>query len=646
MMIIIPMAVSADEEGTCGTNVTYTYEESTRTLTISGTGAMTDYDYFDSKRNVPWHSYRSEIVKAIIEDGVTSLGECAFMYCSELRSITIPNSVTSMGAYAFNSCENLESITIPQSVTSIGDCAFKNCGNLTSITIPNSVTSIGDCAFENCSSLTSITLSDSITSIGGWAFGFCTNLTSIKIPTNVTTIGYYAFYKCSGLTSITIPKNVTSIGVYAFARCSGLTSIHVDAENATYNSPNNCNAIIETSTTILIAGCNKTTIPDCVTSIGNGAFEECSDLTSITIPNNVTSIGEYAFKNCSGLTSIRIPNKVTTIGLEAFCGCSGLKSITIPNSVTSIGFRAFQNCSGLTSIQVGEGNKSYDSRNNCDAIIETKTNTLIKGCSNTTIPNSVTSIGNGAFDYCSGLTSITIPNSVTSIGEWAFSYCSCLTDIYCLAENVPNTGATAFYYSNIENVTLHVPMASLNDYLNAEPWKNFKEIVGLNDTTPETLKCETPTISYQSGELTFSSTTEGVEYIYEIADSDVKKGSSDKVTLTATYEISVYATKAGYDNSDIATATLCWIDATLQSENITTSMEQLPAHAVMIQSNGGTLNIQGAEDGTQINVYSVNGLQLGSAVSCNGQATLRTTLQRGSIAIVQIGQKSVKVEVK
>ena len=166
-----------------------------------------------------------------------------------------------------------------------------------------------------------------------------------------------------------------------------------------------------------------------VTTIDYGAFYECSGLTSIEIPNSVTAIGNNAFYECSGLTSVTIGNSVTSIGSSAFEGCSGLKSVTIPNSVTSIGDYAFRLCSGLTSIVVEKGNTKYDSRNNCNAIIETASNTLIRGCKTTVIPNSVTSIDVHAFDGCSGLTSITIPNSVTSIGARAFDGCSGLTSI-------------------------------------------------------------------------------------------------------------------------------------------------------------------------------------------------------------------------
>ena len=270
---------------------------------------------------------------------------------------------------------------------------------------------------------------EGVTSIGNNAFSFCKGLTSIEIPSSVTSIGDYAFYVCKGLTSIEIPSSVTSIGEWAFKDCTGLTSIVVDANNKVYDSRNSSNAIIETATNRLFLGCSKTRIPSGVTSIGDYAFSDCTGLTSIDIPSGVTSIGKYAFYDCKGLTSIEIPSSVTSIGIYAFYDCKGLTSIEIPSSVTSIGYGVFSNCKGLTSIVVDKENKVYDSRNNCNAIIETATNELVLGCSKTRIPSGVMSIGYYAFSGHSGLTSIEIPSSVTSIGGYAFSGCTGLTSI-------------------------------------------------------------------------------------------------------------------------------------------------------------------------------------------------------------------------
>ena len=253
-----------------------------------------------------------------------------------------------------------------------------------------------------------------------------------------------------------------------------------------------------------------------VTSIGGYAFCGCISLTSITIPESVTSIGENAFIFCEALTSITIPNSVTSIEVAAFAYCSSLISITIPNSVTSIGIAAFASCSSLNSIVVEGGNTVYDSRENCNAIIETETNTLIAGCQTTTIPNSVTSIGNeafegcisltsitipnsvtsiggGAYSGCSALTSITIPNSVTSIGGGAFSGCSALADIYCYATTPPdcyqdiNYPESDTFYGVSKHCYIHVPAGTIREYQMAPVWRDFYhfyEISELPEGTP------------------------------------------------------------------------------------------------------------------------------------------------------------------
>ena len=336
--------------------------------------------------------------------------------------------------------EKINRVVIENGVTNIGVNAFYQCNNLNSITIPNSVTSIGHSAFEKCS-----------------------GLTSIIIPNSVANIGDRVFSGCSGLISIMIPNSVTSIGHSLFYNCSSLASIAVENGNSIYDSRNNCNAIIKTESNALIVGCKNTFIPNSVMTIGDGAFYGCTWLTSITIPNSVTSIGGSAFYGCKWLTSITIPNSVVNIGYGAFYACSSLTSITIPSSVTSIGNSAFESCTSLTSINVEKGNKKYDSRKNCNAIIETKSNTLIKGCENTIIPNSVTSIETDAFLDCFGLTSITIPNSVTSIGVDAFFNCSGLTSV-TIPNSVTSIGMQAFgYCSKLKSVTIPNSVTSIGD---------------------------------------------------------------------------------------------------------------------------------------------------------------------------------------
>ena len=259
----------------------------------------------------------------------------AFSGCESLTSIAIPNSVTSVEEAAFSGC-HISSISVEA-----GNSVYDSRENSNAIIETSSNTLISGCR--------NTVIPNSVTSIGKRAFNNC-DLTSITIPESVTSIDEEAFYDCSGLTSITIPKSVTSIGVNAFKGCYGLRFISVEAGNSVYDSRENSNAIIETSSNTLICGCQNTVIPNSVTSIGKEAFSKCYNLTSITIPESVTSIGKEAFQGCSGLTSITIPESVTNIGELAFSNCTGLTSITILNSVTSIEERAFYPCYQLTSV--------------------------------------------------------------------------------------------------------------------------------------------------------------------------------------------------------------------------------------------------------------------------------------------------------
>ncbi|MBR4729652.1 MAG: leucine-rich repeat domain-containing protein [Prevotella sp.] len=400
-----------------------------------------------------------------IPEGVTSIGFCAFLNCFSLISVTIPNSMTSTGAWTFRDCSSLASVKIGSGVTSIDEGSFSGCSSLTSITIPNSVTSISDQAFDGCSSLTSITIPDGVTFISNHAFSGCSGLISIDIPEGVTSIGYCAFLNCYSLTSVTIPNSVTSIGRYAFQNCSGLTSITI---------PDGVTSIGEDAFEGCI-GLTSITIPNSVTVIESLSFNGCSGLTSVTIPNSVAQIGDYAFMGCSSLTSVDIPNSVTIIGDYAFMGCSSLTSVAIPNSVTIIGEGTFHNCTSLTSITIPNSVAQIGDY-------------AFMGCSSlssVTIPNSVTSIGSGTFMYCSGLTSVTVGSQMNSIGNFAFSRCKKLLIINCYSENVPETESESFQETNIENITLHVPAASVSAYQATEPWKNFKEIVALPAQTPQ-----------------------------------------------------------------------------------------------------------------------------------------------------------------
>ena len=408
----------------------------------------------------------------------------------EVTDLVIPEGITSIGNLAFAGGA-FTSVTIPESVTSIGHSAFQGCKDLTSFTIPDGVTSIGENAFKDCTGLTSITIPGSVTSIGEYAFTGCTGLTSVIIPEGVTSIGYRAFEDCTGLTSVSIPGSLTSWGGMEFTGCTGLTSI---------------------------------TFQDGVTSIGD-AFRGCTSLTSVTFPESLTSIGESAFSGCTNLTSVTFPESLTSIGESAFSGCVGLTSITIPKNVTTVYGSTFAGCTNMESIVVENGNTVYDSRENCNAIIETATNTLLRACYSTvfpagvtsigasafsgladltsiTIPKSVTTIGSGAFSGCSGLTAFIIPNKVTTVGEYAFSGCTNLASV-TIPKSVTSIGQGVFRecaglttiiskmtqpasisddlnYIDSNNITLYIPKGRKDAYI-SQGWSIFPTIIEFTD---------------------------------------------------------------------------------------------------------------------------------------------------------------------
>lgn len=496
--------------------------------------------------------FRGEPVSIVLPEGVVSIGDQAFNcyhYVSRLSSIILPKSLRDIGNGAFFYSNALTNITIPNSVESIGEAAFAGCSSLESIVVAE-----GNSSYDSRDNCNAIIEKSSNTLVAG-----CRNT---SIPSSVEHLGNYAFYG-TGIKSIVLPDSLISIGERAFFDCDNLKSItmgkgmppkcdysfelstYTDATlfvpagfKETYQQTKPWGEfvnIVEGNTNSITGECGDSVIwhfnydtghlvvegkgaleansfspsgdfgwsydiktveiKDGVTSIGDSAFYYCSGITSVTIPNGMKFIRTSAFMYCFNLTSITIPSSVEHIGSIAFFQCENLTSITIPSSVTYIGWGVFTACWNLKRITVDKENTVYDSRDNCNAIINTRYNELVIGCETTVIPSSVTSIDWVAFRYCN-LTSITIPSSVTSIGRRAFEHCSNLTSI-TIPSSVTSIGYLAFSgCSNLTSIEMEsptppsvrdlglsdkteviVPAGSLDAYKSADGWKDIVNIV-------------------------------------------------------------------------------------------------------------------------------------------------------------------------
>jgi hypothetical protein len=438
---------------------------------------------------------------------------------------------------------------------------------------------------------------------------------------DVAGIGESAFSNCKDLYSVSLPNSIITIGKDAFYNCEGIVSLF---------------------------------LPSSIMSIDEGAFTNCTGLRSINLPDKLEEINVTVFSNCTSLEKITIPNGVERIWYSAFEGCISLKTLTIPSSVRSISRYAFKGCSNIETLVFEDGDK--------DIWIEGFSgNTFFSTFDGVIVKNLY--IGRAYYQYNDYSANYPIDFSQTkvlSLGEhikkittWSQS----IETIYAFSIN-PDKTTVEFDNSTYINAKLYVPTGTKEKYMAADGWKNFFNIQEMDidkmwkgqgnteDDSQNKQKCEKPTISYTNGRLIFESATDGAICQSTITDTDISSFSGNEVQLTATYHISVYATATNYENSDVATATLCWIDYQPKTEGITNRVANLPAKALLIQSKGGTINVQGADDGEAIRVYNVNGTLAGSAISQNGNANVITSLKPDNIAIVKVGEKNVKIMVK
>ncbi|MBQ6724322.1 MAG: leucine-rich repeat protein [Paludibacteraceae bacterium] len=493
--VFAAIGLLAQTSGTCGDNLNWSYNETTKTLTITGSGAMTDYA---AAADRPWHTFRADVESIVVPDGltnigayafqgckmvnftipesVTSIGKYAFYYCTALTAIDIPAGVTSMGNFAFNACSALVSVNLHEGLTSIGVAAFSGCKALTTINLPTGVTSLGEDVFWGCSALTNITIPGTLSTIPARAFGNDTLLTTVVLSEGVTTIQYNAFYKCKRLSSINIPESVTSVVGGAFNETN-----HAIAEPL-YNSH-------------LFVYLPKSyegeyVVPNGISVIAGDAFRDCANLTSVILPADIDSIGTGAFavnpslKYLTLLTPIPpkhhdyvfsseyMPKMVFVPSAEAY------KAYTGDSFWNSASYRVGYNSNGICYTLNHEAHTakvdylSASATEQADYVIgaiEIPSALNIYGTTYT-----VNAIGKAAFYGCTGLTEITLPATIDTLYAQCFKNCSSLTKITMLADHPAilqhDNGYEEYFDGTNSNLMFYVPAANFNAYKQSAQW--------------------------------------------------------------------------------------------------------------------------------------------------------------------------------
>lgn len=527
---------------------------------------------------------------------VTTVQDNAFSG-NDITSISLPNTVSVMGDACFESCSRLESVTLPAGLTSLGNSCFYDCRNLASVTLPEGITTLGVNCFYRCTSLTPVTLPEGIEELGYQCFYGCTSLESVVLPGSLRTIGNNCFYDCSALKSVTFGGSIGALPEKCFYGCTSLESI---------------------------------ALPEGVKELGENCFYRCSNLASVTLPESITRLADFCFAECTSLSSITLPNSITDMGFRCFFRCSGLESVTLPEGITLLPSNCFESCSSLVSVNLPGSILSLGS----DCFIS------CTSLSSITLPEGLEMISGRCFYRCTSLTSIKLPRSLNYIGGSCFANCSYLTDVTCQWDTPAGVDADTDIFENIyTECRLHVPVGSTSAYMSTEPWSAFKYVVEADGEVVDPVRCATPVITYGDNGLVFSCETEGAEYHYSITASDaVKDGFSadGRIPLGASYVISVYASAAGCVNSDVAKATLCFIDAELNTSGISLTGQR----GVVVSTSRGSVTISGLADGEQATLYSLGGMALSSGKAVGGSVTLNAGSAAG---VAVVGGSSIKV---
>ena len=455
VLVLTTPARAAEYSGTCGAGLTWSFDESTGTLTISGEGAMKDYPFSAVEESlVPWYAHRNKITTVVMEPGITHLGSNSFYFSDSLVSVTIPDTVTSIGECAFYECTALKKVNLPGSITEIGYRLFYGCSALTEVCLPDGMKTIASRMFEGCTSLAMIDLPETVTTVGFGAFMDCESLMSIRIPATVELVENFAFEDCSRLLAVAFMGPAPKIASYAFEY--SYPTIYYPAGDPSWTQAvmNGVSGDLEWTAVedpagvklpkpgdVLEGSCGENakwklengTLTITGTGVAKASkwFGFRSEITTVIVGEGITDFGNVAWSN---VVKITLPSTLTVINGGAFRQCTKLEQIIIPAGVTEIGANAFRACSSLKRVVLPDGIKRIENDTFCDC---TALEEIV-------LPETVEYIGEYAFSSCTSLAKIVFPKGLKEIGTYAFNKCKNLKCVIYQGD-APKIAKYAFY---------------------------------------------------------------------------------------------------------------------------------------------------------------------------------------------------------